>query len=47
MISTAVVTDVDSLISHYHRKNGGVGRPTRSGPTVRSAPPEEMERVSC
>ena len=46
MISTAVVTDVDSLISHYDRKSGGVRRPTRSGPTVRSTQSEQMERIS-
>ena len=45
MISAPIVTDVDSLIGHYHSKNGGVSRTTRSGPTVWWAWPEEMERV--
>jgi hypothetical protein len=47
MIPTAIVTDVDSLIRHYHRENGGVSRTSRSDPTVWEAPPEEMERISC
>jgi hypothetical protein len=47
MISAAIVTDVDSLISHYHCKNSGVSRTTRSDPAVWWAGPEEMERISC
>ena len=47
MVSTAIVTDVDSLVSHYHRKNSGVSRAARSGPTVWWAGPEEMERINC
>ena len=45
MIPTAVVTDVDSFISHEHRKNSGVSRPTRSRPTVWRTS-EEMEHIS-
>jgi hypothetical protein len=47
MIPTAIVTDVHSLVGHYHRENSGVSRATRSGPTVWQAPPEKMERISC
>jgi hypothetical protein len=47
MISTAIVTDVESLISHYHRKNSRVSSTARSDPAVWSARPEEMESISC
>ena len=47
MISTAIVTDIDSRISHYHRKNSGVSRATRSDPTVWRPGPEQMERIRC
>jgi hypothetical protein len=46
-VSTAIVTDVDSLIRHYHRKDSGVSRTTRSDPAVWWARSEEMERISC
>jgi hypothetical protein len=46
MIPTAIVTDVHALIRHYHRENSGVGRATRSGPTVWWGRPEEVESVS-
>ncbi len=46
MISTAIITHVDSLISHYHRKNSGVSCPARSGPTVWRTQDEKMERIS-
>jgi hypothetical protein len=47
MIPTAIVTDVESLIGHYHRENSGVRCTTWSDPAVWWARPEEMERVSC
>jgi hypothetical protein len=47
MIPTAIVTDVEPLIGHYHGENSGVSRAARSDPAVWWARPKEMERISC